>query len=390
MHRIALLVLLGLSTAGCSGGANEASVAVQRTDSAIDAPVVCWGDLATEARAPAAHPITAGALLGTGELVCASGPDGLACFGNGGAGQDMPSETPPGPFAPAPQARGLALGSGHGCALEKDGSVSCWGRDLVGQLGRGTGTPVDAVGAIDLRTGEVTLPEGASRGSDRAAPVVDLAGVVQLAAGGSHTCARTSTGAVRCWGGGLHGQLGNGGKDFSTKPVDVTGLTDAVDLAASNAWTCAVRRDATVWCWGTADQYPMGEAVPDELVPVAIAGFRDIVALSMRQVSASSSEQTTCALDRGGAVWCTDSRRPPRRIDGIADAIAIASGVHHTCALTAGGEVLCFGSNDRRQLGVEQPDQLAVRVPGVAGAKQIAAGRFFTCALRTTPTPPTP
>ncbi|PCC74735.1 Regulator of chromosome condensation (RCC1) repeat-containing protein [Nannocystis exedens] len=385
MHR---LVLLGLSAAGCSGGANEASVAAQQTEPAIDAPVVCWGSIVGEAP-PAAHPIAAGTLLGTGQQVCALGPEGLACFGNGAPGQEIASDTPA-PFAPAPHARALALGSSHGCALEKDGSVTCWGGDLVGQLGRGNEAPAGAIGAIDLRTGEVVLPEGASRGSDRTAQVVDLADVVQLAAGSSHTCARTSTGAVRCWGAGRQGQLGNGGKDFSTRPVDVTGLTDAVDLAASNAWTCAVRRDATVWCWGSADQYPTGEAVPDELVPVAIAGFRDIVALSMRQVGDSTSEQTTCALDRGGAVWCADSRRPPRRIDGIADAIAIASGVHHTCALTAGGEVLCFGSNDRRQLGVEQPEQPVVRVPGVAGAKQIAAGRFFTCALRTSPTPPNP
>jgi alpha-tubulin suppressor-like RCC1 family protein len=34
--------------------------------------------------------------------------------------------------------------------------------------------------------------------------------VVQIAAGGDHTCALLDTGAVRCWGRGNFGQLGYG------------------------------------------------------------------------------------------------------------------------------------------------------------------------------------
>jgi len=36
-----------------------------------------------------------------------------------------------------------------------------------------------------------------------------LTGVVELSAGGGHTCARQGDGTVRCWGRNLFGQLGD-------------------------------------------------------------------------------------------------------------------------------------------------------------------------------------
>ncbi|MHB8872587.1 MAG: RCC1 domain-containing protein [Myxococcaceae bacterium] len=94
----------------------------------------------------------------------------------------------------------LATGSTsqHACALI-DGGVRCWGANGKGQLGDGTvlnqRSPVDVFG----------LPPG----------------VVSVAPGGSHTCAVTSAGGVKCWGSNNHGQLGDGSKDDHLTPVDV-------------------------------------------------------------------------------------------------------------------------------------------------------------------------
>jgi alpha-tubulin suppressor-like RCC1 family protein len=51
-----------------------------------------------------------------------------------------------------------------------------------------------------------------------------LSGIVSIAAGNSHTCALSATGAVYCWGYNPSGQLGNNSTMSSYVPVQVTGL----------------------------------------------------------------------------------------------------------------------------------------------------------------------
>jgi alpha-tubulin suppressor-like RCC1 family protein len=48
--------------------------------------------------------------------------------------------------------------------------------------------------------------------------------VVQVAAGDAHTCARSSDGAARCWGGNAFGQVGAGDEVNHGVPVPVLGL----------------------------------------------------------------------------------------------------------------------------------------------------------------------
>jgi alpha-tubulin suppressor-like RCC1 family protein len=123
----------------------------------------------------------------------------------------------------------IEAGKKFNCVLRGDGSVWCWGENNHGQLG------------------DNTLTDRA-----RPAPVMALGGVaVGLGCGGNQCCAVLTGGTVRCWGENASGQLGNGGTTDSGLPVTATGVTDAVQVVtAGNGHTCVRTRSGAVQCWG--------------------------------------------------------------------------------------------------------------------------------------------
>jgi len=91
----------------------------------------------------------------------------------------------------------VAAGASHVCAVLADGRVKCWGDNLNGKLGLGDTTP------------RGTLPGQMGP----ALPAVDLGAgrtALQVSAGAEHTCARLDNGALKCWGRGFWGELGQG------------------------------------------------------------------------------------------------------------------------------------------------------------------------------------
>ncbi len=91
------------------------------------------------------------------------------------------------------KAREVAAGSSHVCVLLTTGAVRCWGEGRFGVLGYGNTESY----------GEDTPP-----GSGGDVPIGEK--VVSIAAGGFHTCAIITSGAIRCWGVGKDGPLGYG------------------------------------------------------------------------------------------------------------------------------------------------------------------------------------
>jgi alpha-tubulin suppressor-like RCC1 family protein len=77
-----------------------------------------------------------------------------------------------------------------------------------------------------------------------------------------------------CWGYNHLGQLGNGATAESMVPVDVVGLSaDVVEIAAGDDHTCARLSTGAIKCWGDNVSGQLGYAGAGSLVPVAVAGF---------------------------------------------------------------------------------------------------------------------
>ncbi|HEY3546111.1 MAG TPA: hypothetical protein VGK17_08460 [Propionicimonas sp.] len=97
--------------------------------------------------------------------------------------------------------KAITYGDIHGCAVNTSGGVKCWGYNGYGALGDNTtttsSTPVQAYNM------------GAK--------------IKAVAAGGYHSCAVTTKGAVKCWGFNAYGELGDGTATTSHKPVRVLG-----------------------------------------------------------------------------------------------------------------------------------------------------------------------
>lgn len=181
---------------------------------------------------------------------------GIAC------GTDLCAPTPVAVESPGDHATEVSSGGNHTCERKVDGTVWCWGLNSAGQTGDGT------------TEGESCGYNGNGKCRLSAVNSVGLESVVQVTAGESHTCARKADGTLWCWGDNHVGQLGIGTiSDFEPSPVQVTTLgAHVVDVSAGGSHTCAVTDDGWAWCWGNNNRGELGNGVINGGVPWSSGG----------------------------------------------------------------------------------------------------------------------
>lgn len=188
--------------------------------------------------------------IGLGDqFTCVSNANNVQCFGNNSFGQlARGGDAGQPPFDKNPvNATGLGMVSdlakssgSHECALAN--GVQCWGRNHVGQA-NGTGSA------------SLTAPVS----------VMGLTGAVEVAPGGTHTCARVTGGdggTVQCWGLNSHGQTGDMITDpeaGTPMPLPVKGLVNPLQVASGwGDFSCAITQGGAVWCWGANFEGQLG------------------------------------------------------------------------------------------------------------------------------------
>ena len=267
----------------------------------------------------------------------------------------------------------VGLGGSHTCAVTTAGGVKCWGWDNYGQLGNDAAltnqpTPVDVAGLTS--------------------------GVARVAAGAFHTCAVTAAGAVKCWGYNGDGQLGDGTTVNKSAPADVQGLGSGVrSLAIGGSHSCAVTTAGAVKCWGYNGDGQLGDGTTtNKSKPVSVQGFDSGIS------SITAGGNFSCGLTAEGAAKCWGrniygqlgdgtkvSKSTPGAVQGLSSGVmALSAGGSHACAVSTAGAVKCWGYNVYGQLGDgTTTDKLnPVSAQGLQSAvTRVEAGGAFTCAV---------
>ena len=286
----------------------------------------------------------------------------------------------------------VAVGGEHACAIMNDGSVRCWGRNDVGQVGRGTvciyGSFADGCnGNFGITASStVLLPN-------------DL-NATSISAGISHTCALMENGAVYCWGSNSNLQNGDGTSDDLATPAIASLPVGryAVSLGVGNTHSCAVLDNGSAICWGANSfgQLGDGSAGADATYQfVQLPAGRSIVEIR-------GGGAHTCVLLDAGDVACwgrnthgqlgdgtTIGKITPLIITlpGTLSATSIALGNLHSCALFDSGEIACWGSNQNGLIGGggqynATPSMLVL--PDGLSLLSLSAGEGHTCGLTST------
>jgi alpha-tubulin suppressor-like RCC1 family protein len=187
----------------------------------------------------------------------------------------------------------VAAGLINSLALGSNGHVYAWGWNSDGQLGNAGTSPSDVPVAV-------SAPAGTT--------------FTQIAAGGDHALALSSSGQIYAWGLNADGQLGNGTTTNSDVPVAVSagaipaGATIA-QIAAGYSDSFALTTTGQLYAWGSNDGGSLGNgANTNSTVPVAVHLPSGV---TIAQIARGSTQFHSLAIVQGV------SAGPPFTLTGV-------------------------------------------------------------------------
>ncbi|GEM_PF-6280989 len=280
----------------------------------------------------------------------------------------------------------VAAGGYHGCGIDENGNLWCWGYGYYGQLGSGvsiyhTNIPQEVVHPYGLKW-------------------------VKVSAAYLSTCAIDEMGQVFCWGDNTNGELGTGISNNSSTPLPLQTLSDAevIDLStgAGARGMCAVTENYDLYCWGNN---PYGETnalttgkkfTPVEISPTgqdsewyfAIAG----------EAFDNGNSAFTCGISDDG-VFCWGSNIFHQLgMDNIISTFhkvkvmdeflfpSIGWNDATVCGIDKSGTLYCWGRNTFGEIGIgTHGNNISNPTPVTDNVSMVSTGYAHTCFISTKP-----
>jgi alpha-tubulin suppressor-like RCC1 family protein len=214
---------------------------------------------------------------------------------------------------------------------------------------------------------------------------------------GSFICVRALNGAVRCWGYGGRGELGDGQSTISNIPVTPLGLPPSSNLVGSGA-VFSIGTSGSLHVWGENLEGSFGQgnsqssSVP---IPITFAGF---AGSQLRSIDTSTN---TCVVSTQGEVWCSGSNYygivdpsavadididPPQRVEELGnDNDEVVLSDDDACVRKTDGRVFCWGLDEFGEFAATNDVHPPTLIPGLTATKgTLQTTQDTVCALDAT------
>lgn len=264
------------------------------------------------------------------------------------------------------------------CVIQASGTLWCWGRNDLGQLGDGTNVAPFSI-----------VQEGTYSSDWR----------YLFDSTGNHMCAIKTNGTLWCWGNNEDGQLGLGDTVNRNVPTQVGSDTTWRSGGAGYTSTCAINQIAgvnTLWCWGANGSGILGNGTTGgpSLTPVQVG--------SESWLNVSLGGNHACGVQTNGTLWCWGSNEDgqlginsltssyqPTQVPGNWSTVDVSGDGpgSYSCALKSDQTLWCWGRGGNGEgentlgLGVtvqtSQPQQV-----GAATWSSIGIGSWTACGIQ--------
>lgn len=239
----------------------------------------------------------------------------------------------------------IEAGYNRAYAIKSDGTVWAWGSNAGRQLGINS--------EVENQLDPIQMPM--------------LSGIIEIAAGSTHTLALENDGTVWAWGSNRFGQLGRGTNANSIVPVKIA-IEDVIDIAAGRTHSLALKNDGTVWSWGQNNYGQLGlgtleNANTPQLIP------------NLKQVqSINCGRNNTAAIKMDQTVWLwgdnyygqigngthLNTVETPVVVNGLHNIVQVALGDSNVVVLNQDNQIYLWGMNSDYQLGIEEQEEVVL------------------------------